>query len=241
MNSKFIKITEAFISRGICPIILIILEDFHITKSKKYSIYTLFHQEIIGITMHFTDEDELLVAIQCPYCGLNYPAHEKSCEHLIWKDIEEESNQWFVNLKFPFEQWSQETGYMKLGMFADRVVRHYNQDSFSNQYDTVTYYQAPWQDYWSEVWPDEYHKIMPSEIDVDYEGLQNITAWYYMMDLPLISSFNVIGGVRIEDTELSIINYPEPEVTWYPTGTTPVKLNPGDADVSIKQTDTDSQ
>lgn len=153
-----------------------------------------------------------------------------------WKDIEESSNQYFANLKLPFEQWSGDEGYLKFGIFHDKVHREYDQDSFSN-FGVEAYYIGDWEDYWSRVFPDEEHLISASEYDVDYEGDQEISAWYYMADLPLNSFFNIIGGVRYEETDLSIINFPESRVEWYPTDTGPVQLNPGDADVDLYQKD----
>ena len=156
----------------------------------------------------------------------------------IWKDITEESEQYSANIKFPFEQWTGDEGYLKFGVFNDQVYREYNQDSFSNFGDNSGFYEAPWEDFWSEVFPDENHPMLPGDIDVDYQGDQKISAWYYMADLPLTSWFRLIGGLRHETTELSIVNTPESDVTWLPPGATgPVDLHPGDADVFFEQED----
>jgi outer membrane receptor protein involved in Fe transport len=156
----------------------------------------------------------------------------------IWKDISEDGQQYSLNVKFPFEQWSNDEGYLKLGLFHDTVDREYRQDSFSNFNDNSAQYLAPWEDFWSRVFPSEDHPITPAEIDVDYDGRQRISAWYHMVDLPLWSAFKVIGGVRYETTDLDITNYPESDVTWIPPGSSGVvQLNPGDADVSFSQDD----
>jgi outer membrane receptor protein involved in Fe transport len=156
----------------------------------------------------------------------------------IWKDISEESDQYSVNLKFPFEQWTASEGYLKFGVFNDQVHREYNQDSFSNFNDNSAQFFGPWEEFWSAEFPDEIHPITAADIDVDYTGDQRIHAWYYMADLPLTSWFNVIGGARYEDTELTIVNTPEKEVRWVPPGSAgPVRLNPGDADVAFEQND----
>jgi hypothetical protein len=55
--------------------------------------------------MDYTNEDDLLDAIQCPYCGLNYPSHEKSCKHLIWKDIGEDFFFLEMEVSIPREQF----------------------------------------------------------------------------------------------------------------------------------------
>jgi outer membrane receptor protein involved in Fe transport len=156
----------------------------------------------------------------------------------VWKDITEESQQYYVNTKFPFKQWSGDEGYLKLGVFEDRVNRSYNQDSYSNFNDNAAKYYGPWEDLWSRAFPFENHPITAADIDVDYEGQQKISAWYYMIDMPMNSWLNIIGGARYETTELNITNTPEKDVTWLPPGAGgPVKLNPGDADVAFEQKD----
>lgn len=156
----------------------------------------------------------------------------------VWKEIDERSMQYALNAKLPFTQWSGDEGYLKFGRFHDRVNREYNQDSYSNFNDNQASYEAPWDDPWSEVFPDEDHPITAGEIDVDYEGDQDISAWYGMADLPLTSWLKLIGGARLERTELSIVNFPESEVTWIPPGAPgAVTLNPGDADVAFEQSD----
>jgi TonB-dependent receptor len=171
------------------------------------------------------------------------PAESSTLGNLqrIWKDISEDDQQYAVDLKFPFEQWSATEGYLKLGAFYDAVDREYTQDSFSNLNDNAAKYEAPWEALWSDVFPSEDHPITdgPPYIDVDYDGKQRITAWYYMVDLPLWSAFKVIGGIRYETTKLSVVNHPEQDATWIPPSTgLDTKLNPGDADVSFSQNDT---
>lgn len=158
----------------------------------------------------------------------------------IWKDIEESSDQYSVNLKLPFEQWSEDKGYVKLGLFGDDVTRSFNQDTFSNFNDFSASFEGGWDESWSDVFPSESHPISdgPPFVDVDYKGNQSISAWYAMMDLPLSSSWNVIGGMRFESTKLEIVNDPEADASWVqPGATAPVDLNPGDADVQFQQDD----
>ena len=166
-----------------------------------------------------------------------------------WTDISEKSSQYFMNLKFPFEQWSSNEGYLKFGVFTDRVDRTYDQDSFGNYRQTgdgpAPTYEGSWDDYsYSEEFLDlggPAIKDGPPYTDVDYEGKQRISAWYYMADVPLCSQLNVIGGARYETTKLGIINDPEKDAKWVTTDKDGnrlyIDLHPGDADVSFEQDD----
>jgi TonB-dependent receptor len=99
-----------------------------------------------------------------------------------------------------------------------------------------TNYEAGWEEFWSEVFPDQGHPVGEQFVDTDYTGQQEIKAWYYMVDVPVCSFLNIIGGVRYESTDLAIIPIPEAEVKWYPGGSI-TDLKPGDADVDYKQDD----
>lgn len=158
----------------------------------------------------------------------------------IWKDINEESTQFALNLKFPFSQWSEAEGYLKFGYFDDNVDRTFNQDSFSNFGDTNQSYVGDWNQPWSTVFPSQDHPIYASPYDIDYTGKEDISAFYGMMDLPLTTSLNLIGGARFESTEISIVNTPDAGgfAYWYPPGSDQaVTLLPGEADVDFSQDD----
>lgn len=156
----------------------------------------------------------------------------------VWKDIAEESDQFYFNLKLPFEQWTEDEGYFKFGVFHDSVDRQYDQESFSNFNDNRSSYEGRFGDFWSRKFPSEDHPITAAEIDVDYEGEQNIRAWYCAADVPLTHSWKILGGARVEETEILMTNNPEKDVTWIPPGSpSAVVLRPGDADVSFQQTD----
>jgi TonB-dependent receptor len=155
----------------------------------------------------------------------------------IFKKIEEESDEYAVNLKLPFEQWTGDQGYVKVGLFDDEVRRRFDQDTFSNAGEDPSF-NAPWQQYWSATWPFQHHPIGDSLYDVDYTGQQKISATYAMMDLPIVRGLNLIGGARFEKTRIGIQNQAEEDAVWYPPGTNTItELNPGDADVDFRQND----
>jgi TonB-dependent receptor len=154
----------------------------------------------------------------------------------IWRDINEDSVQLAVDLKFPFEQWSGAEGYTKFGYFDNDVHRSYNQDSFSNFDDPHQVFRGGWDDPWSADFPNENHAITASPFDVDYKGQMRISAWYGMADLPLTTNFNLIGGARVESTTISMINAPDQFAYWFMPGyDEPVNLLPGEADVHFEQ------
>jgi outer membrane receptor protein involved in Fe transport len=156
----------------------------------------------------------------------------------IWKDIAEDSDQVAVDVTLPFEQWSGEAGSLKTGLFDDRLNRAFDQDTFSNFGDPGAFFNGTWKDYWSKHFPFESHPITASTADVDYDADQEISALYTMLDLPVAPALRVIGGARLESTQIGIVNDPEPDATWFPPGATaPVALHPGDADVSFEQDD----
>jgi outer membrane receptor protein involved in Fe transport len=156
----------------------------------------------------------------------------------IWTSIEETSDQISANLELPFEQWSGDQGFLKLGLFDDDVERGFDQDTFSNIGDQGSSFPGPWEEHWSEHFPLENHPILASDQDVDYHGEQRVSAFYSMADVPLSKRWSVTGGARWESTEIDVILDPEAGAYWYPPGSlTPVELDPGDADVDFEQRD----
>ena len=126
---------------------------------------------------------------------------------------------------------------MRLGLFGDKVDRAFDQDTFSNAGDQSTF-EGDFEDFWSDVFPGEDHPIVESNEDVDYDGDQDISAWYTMLSLPLDSRWSLVGGARFESTDTKIRLAPEDQAFWFPPGeTAPVQLNPGDADVDFDQDD----
>jgi outer membrane receptor protein involved in Fe transport len=164
----------------------------------------------------------------------------------IYKEIEESSDQYAINLKLPFAQWTEDDGYIKFGVFDDHLTRTFNQDTFSNFNDNTGFLAPNFETFWSAFFPSQNHPITdgPPFVDVDYDGDQNISAWYGMADLPLTSYLNLIGGARVETTSITIRNFPEANATWFPPGSTsPIALLPGPpgqlgpADVDFHQDD----
>ncbi|MEM7199421.1 MAG: TonB-dependent receptor [Planctomycetota bacterium] len=160
----------------------------------------------------------------------------------IWKRIEEDSEQYSVSLKLPFEHWAEDAGYIKVGWFSDDVDRLFDQDTSSNFKPTPSTpdptFTAPYEQFWSASLPFEEQPVSGALIDVDYTGNQTIESFYAMLDLPLLSTLKLIGGVRFESTDIGIVNDPEEEATWFPPGqAAEAELLPGEADVDFTSDD----
>jgi hypothetical protein len=171
----------------------------------------------------------------------------------IWKEIDEQSNQISVNVKLPFATSDGSTGYVKAGLFSDRVTRSFEQNSYTNRPDPSnpsipTSYSGPFGQYWSSVFGSENHPIAESFYDVDYKGELDVSALYLMADVPMGAEFKWIGGARLESTALGVKNSPDVDpttgvtpVVWYPLnaqGTPiPTVLTAGAADAEFDRMD----
>ncbi len=134
----------------------------------------------------------------------------------IWKNIEEDSDQYAANAKWPFKQWTGSEGYLKAGLFGDRVERAFDQTSYSNEGDSQFRQGLDWGKFWSDTWMvDPTTPVVKSLYDAGYDGRQDISAWYGMVDLPLCSFINFVGGARFESTELSVDSRPSSSFARY--------------------------
>ena len=157
-----------------------------------------------------------------------------------FKNIDEESFQLSADLEFPFEQWSADEGYLKLGVFSDRVDRAYDQESFSNFSEENLVFNGDFDEPWSLVFPFEDHPIQdgPPFVDVDYDGEFDVTAYYAMVDVPLNEKVSLVGGVRLESADISIENFPEEDAVYIPPGGGGIlELSPGIADADVSDDD----
>ena len=156
----------------------------------------------------------------------------------IWKEITEDSDQYFVNGKLPFELWNGEEGFIKVGIFQDKTIRKFDQDTYSNTRSSGDIsWEGEWNESWSSVFYDQaqahsaadQYQIHETDYDVDYTGKQEIFAYYYMLEIPLSTFLKLTGGARYESTSLSVEFNAEDDVVWYDETTdqlTSFKANP---------------
>lgn len=118
-----------------------------------------------------------------------------------WQDIRETSYQLQANAKQPFT-FLEKDGYFKAGVFQDRLGRKYRNRNYSfnptfdaeNEYDFSHFAEAV-----GKI-PLDYDT--PTQDSTDYNGRQKIAASYGMMRAPLPDWLDLIGGVRLESTEI---------------------------------------
>ena len=161
---------------------------------------------------------------------------------------EENSTQGQVNGKLPFTQWDDRDGYIKAGGFVDVVDRSWTKDSFTNREDTDTSYPGaiidnppgvPFSNPWSAVFPAQGHVVSQSTYDISYDGNQDILAGYLMADMPINETMNIIGGCRIENTQMSTTVIPDVDAVWIDVDTQTVQnfSGPNEWDAAFTQLD----
>ncbi|MEM9802600.1 MAG: TonB-dependent receptor, partial [Planctomycetota bacterium] len=138
----------------------------------------------------------------------------------IYKTIEEDSSQIQLATTLPFDQWNGDEGYFKVGYFDDDVTRTFDQESFGNftnsSTEDLTFFGNFFEDSWSANWQNEDHPITQGlAIDVDYFGEFNVDAFYAMMDLPITSKLKLIGGARLENTEIITVLDPGEDADFF--------------------------
>lgn len=134
----------------------------------------------------------------------------------IYENTDEHGRQYKLDFTIPFEQWTGTRGYVKVGFFHDTVERDFQQDTFQN----LSVSEQPFlpgtdfDEFLSRAVDDGTVDLSNelfggSSTDSSYFGEANTDAWYWMMDLPLVEWFSLIGGVRYERNEIAIRLDPE--------------------------------
>lgn len=126
--------------------------------------------------------------------------------------IVESGDQLSASLRLPYRQWSDREGAIKVGYFQDSVERQFRRETFDNLNDPVRSLLqggqqpeqlAPFDEFFLSDFPGQ-SVDRPQGRDVDYDGAADITAYYWMLEVPLASFVKVSGGMRYETTEISV-------------------------------------
>jgi hypothetical protein len=132
-----------------------------------------------------------------------------------YQDTREDGMQWQLNYKQPYSVAEGWDGYMKAGYFADWVERSYRNRNYFGEEDVNVAADAS--DRFTGLGKALDKVEYPFDTNsIQYDGKQDINAWYLMAKAPLPEWIEVIGGARMESTYLS----------------TQVKRSPGGGDKS---------
>ena len=153
----------------------------------------------------------------------------------IWQKIVEESDQSAFDYKWDFENWTDDTGYLKVGLFQDSVERTFFQQTMSNKKPaTFINYELSgnWEDNLADLFVANSNTAIYSAFsDIQYDGEQNLDAYFYMIDLPVTDYLTLRGGYRHEEFELKTFLDPdnlEFARTIYPNGGLGLLIEEGD-------------
>ncbi len=140
-----------------------------------------------------------------------------------FRDLSEANFSTQFNFSIPFKQWSGLQSKIKVGFASTDVDRKYNQRRFDyvekNQLNSFSDgYSIDYDSLFSNVGiidslsrpnrPDRWFNggmYIDEFIDSSYffKGDMNTIAYYAMVDLPLFSRLRIIGGARIEETQMN--------------------------------------
>lgn len=141
-----------------------------------------------------------------------------------YRDLEDNSNSYSLNIKIPFKQWNDKRAEFKFGGFFQTSDRDFSERIFSYNVDNRLYNEL--QGDITTLFSDEYLGITSidtlsngntrytfgntlrdnSKLRNQYTGEQEITAYYAMFELPLLNRLNLIAGARYEITDLKLIS-----------------------------------
>jgi TonB-dependent receptor len=136
-----------------------------------------------------------------------HPAPSRSFRYL-----EEDSRDFKLNLSFPFQQWGGLPGKFRIGGLYQTKDRSFRQRSF-NYSPGVTTYQGDPEEYFSQVgiidtsngryiFGNNISEVTrPSD---NYDGWQDIAAFYSMAEIPVFGKLNFVGGFRYETTKIKV-------------------------------------
>lgn len=132
-----------------------------------------------------------------------------------WQDTREEAWQGQVNVKQPYSLLSNE-GYFKTGVFGDFMDRTYR----NRVYSIVVPESLAAADEYDYSGFGELDQLELPELDpksIEYDGRQELTAYYAMLKAPLPEWVELTGGARFENTLMrSLISSPvSDKITLY--------------------------
>ncbi|MFL2877051.1 MAG: TonB-dependent receptor domain-containing protein [Pontiellaceae bacterium] len=143
----------------------------------------------------------------------------------VWKRVVEDSDQFSFNYNLPLMNWTDEEGSLTLGIFQDSVERSFYQQTLNNKsVDSggvgLPTFEGEWDDNAADLfgagtrnylgdpnYPNTH--VFVSQTDTSYQGNQEIDAWYYSLEYPLLNAVLLRGGARYEKFKLQTLLDPD--------------------------------
>jgi hypothetical protein len=146
----------------------------------------------------------------------------------IWQEIEETSNQLSANLKLPFLMSNDREGFFKRvcsSMASSERTRRRRSRTTSSPI-RIRSMSADGISRGVKFSPKKIIRFTESTYDIDYDGQQNIGAFYMMADVPIGEEWNVVGGFRFESTSLTTEVYGDADALYLIPGIDPATGQP---------------
>lgn len=157
-----------------------------------------------------------------------------------FRDLSENNRNEKIDLSIPFRNWNLDDGELKLGIFdsfskrdfLDRGVEYGQSGAFDGNLNTFltsqnvgyTAVTNPSNNRVSYTW-DRYVSGIRESF---YEGEAGVQAAYVMLDTPILSKLRLVGGVRVESTDISIRSESDVASSWTGATTNSSKISQTD-------------
>ncbi len=120
-----------------------------------------------------------------------------------FRQLEEDNRNLKLDLTLPFRQWHWQESEFKIGVFQSKSERTFGERTFtidgSAGFDTA----GDPNNYLNPAFPRTLSSPFGNQ---NYRGSLAVQAAYAMLDVPLLDKVRFIAGVRLETTDLKIIN-----------------------------------
>jgi TonB-dependent receptor len=155
----------------------------------------------------------------------------------FFRDLTENSLDWKTDMTLPLRLWGAQSTELKAGFAQNNAEREFNERIF--YYDSTLSPTAP-QDFLAPErlghtppttnssgtvvnygWPVSLRQRYDKSF---YNGERTIDAFYGMLDLPISDSFRLIGGARVEQTDIQVTSFSTIASLAAPSGTTNTTL-----------------
>jgi TonB-dependent receptor len=133
----------------------------------------------------------------------------------FFRDLEEARDDYSADLTMPLPEWAGQNAQLKFGGAFARTSRAFNERLFEYN-STVLRYDGDERSFLRETQvgqvdpatgrfrPGQLYLVETGSAGNSYQGDQDVTAWYGMVDIGLTRDLRFIGGLRRESTKLDV-------------------------------------